>query len=468
MPDFSTIGQTPQVRAIVQENMLERTFHDALYPNLMFRAEAMEEEWPANVGDTMVFTGVGLMKKRMRPLLPGTDPTPSQYPKEQWTAQLQQYADSIDTPMPSSIAAIASIFLRDAHQIGLGGGQTLNALNRNAMYNAAISGNTNAIGAQIGTTSLHVYRMNGFTKARSAAGSVVKYDTVSGSNPLAILVTAALTPVNVIGFTPDNPGDALGPGVLTLDAAVTVADRDPILAVDRSRVTRVGGGLHVDSIGSNNRLTLADIRSALTQMQNNNVMPQPDGRFHCHLDAVSIGQVFSDPEFNRLLTSLPDFFMYREFALGELLGCVFLRNIEAPRSTTVDGASTATTSAPFGFSLDDPFGGEIWSNGNNATGVEIHRPLFVGEGGLREYWQNLDQLITEAGVTGKAGEPKVTNNGIEVMTERVRLIIRAPLDRLQQSVSISYSFIGDFPVRTDGTTGDAQRYKRVSVIEHGA
>ncbi len=62
MADFSTILQTPQIRAIVQENILERAFHDALFPRLLFRGEATVQNYPLNVGDSMVFTGAGLIK----------------------------------------------------------------------------------------------------------------------------------------------------------------------------------------------------------------------------------------------------------------------------------------------------------------------------------------------------------------------------------------------------------------------
>lgn len=452
--------QSPDIRAIVQENILERAFHDALFPRLLFRGEASPVLWPANVGDTMVFTGVGLLKKRMKPLQPGVDPSPSTYQVEQWTAQLQQYADTIDTHMPTSIVAIANLFLRNAQQLGLAAGQTLNGIVRDRLYNAALAGTTVADGAQTATTSLVVKRLNGFTTARSSSGSTVRFDTVSGSNPLAIVYGPTHLPVNVIGYTAATAGDQIGPGTLLLDAAVTVADRDAVLAVDRTAIVQVGGGDRVDDIGSNDLLRLADIRSAVSRFWQENVPEHPDGRFHCHMDPTSQAQVFADPEFQRLLTSLPDYFMYRQFALGEILNTVVFRNSECPVPETVDGGLTAT------YSQDDPFAGELYSNGAT-TGTVIHRPLFTAQGCIYEYYQDLGQLITEAGVTGRVGEPRVTNNGIEVMTERIQLIIRAPLNRLQDSVSTSYKMIADWPMRTDATTGDAARYKRVLVIQHG-
>ena len=39
MVDFTTILQTPEVRAIVQEGFLERAFHDALFPGMIYRRD---------------------------------------------------------------------------------------------------------------------------------------------------------------------------------------------------------------------------------------------------------------------------------------------------------------------------------------------------------------------------------------------------------------------------------------------
>jgi hypothetical protein len=170
--------------------------------------------------------------------------------------------------------------------------------------------------------------------------------------------------------------------------------------------------------------------------------------------------VFADQEWRQLLTSLPDYYMYRQFALGELLNTVFFRNSECPVPETVEGGDTAT------FTQDDPFAGELYNDGTTA-GVKVHRALFTGQGGIYEYHQDLSGLMTDAGITGKVGEPRVTNNSIEVFTDRIQLILRSPLNRLQDLVSTSWKFIGDWPVRTDATTGDAARYKRFVVVMGG-
>lgn len=465
MADFSTILQTPEIRSLVQENILERAFHDALFPRMLFRGEATPQVWPANIGDSMVFTGVGLVKPKMKPLMPGSDPAPSTYAAEQWTATLQQYADSIDTHMPTSIAAIANLFLRNAHQLGMSAGQALNRIVRDRMYNAAESGWTVADGGQGPTSTLRVKRLNGFTTARRPdlpTGSAVRFDTVSTNNPLPITVigTGGAVVVNVVGFSPDVAGDSIGPGVLTLSGPVTVADRAAVYSVDRTYMVRVGGGNSVDDIGSNDTLKLSDIRAAVARFWQENVPEHADGRFHCHLDPTSQAQVFGDQEWRQLLTSLPDYYMYRQFALGELLNTVFFRNSECPVPETVEGGLSAT------FTQDDPFAGELYNDGTT-SGVKVHRALFSGQGGIYEYHQDLSGLVTDAGITGKIGEPRITNNSIEVFTDRIQLILRSPLNRLQDLVSTSWKFIGDWPVRTDATTGDAARFKRFCVVQSG-
>jgi len=467
MPDFSTITQDPAIRALVQENLLERAFHDALFPRLLFRGEATPQLWPANVGDTMVFTGVGLIKPKMRPLVPGTDPQPSTYTEEQWTAMLNQYSDSIDTHMPTSISAIANLFLRNAHQLGMSAAQAMNRIPRNQLYGAALAGHTVADGGPQSGTTLRVKRLNGFTRARRPdlpAGSPVRFDPVSTNNPLKVTVFDNAAPLanTVVGFSPDTAGDEVGPGTLTLLGSLTsTADRAYVIADDRTSLVRVGGGFKVDDLSSSDTLKLASIRLAVARFWQMNVPEMPDGRFHCHLDPSSQAQIFGDDEFQRLLTALPDHYMYRQFAVGELLNCVFFRNSECPLPETVEGGLAAT------YSQDDPFAGELWNNGNPVTGLKVHRPLFVGQGAMYEYYQDLSGLITEAGVTGRVGEPRITNNGIEVFSDRIQLIIRAPLNRLQDLVSTSWKFVGAWPIRTDATTGDVARYKRVQVIEHG-
>ena len=140
---------------------------------------------------------------------------------------------------------------------------------------------------------------------------------------------------------------------------------------------------------------------------------------------------------------------------------MFFRNSENPLPETVVRGTSGV------YSPVDPFGGDLYSNGNPSSGVRIHRTLFFGFGGVYEYYQDLSALITDAGITGKVGKSTINNNGIEVNTDRIQLVLRSPLNRLQDMVSTSWKFIGDWPVRTDATTGDSARYKRLCQVLSG-
>jgi hypothetical protein len=224
---------------------------------------------------------------------------------------------------------------------------------------------------------------------------------------------------------------------------------------------RVGGGFKVDDVIATDIPTLTDIRDGVSHLWQNNVPEHPDGRFHAHIDPISQAKIFQDNEFQRLLTALPDYYMYKQFALGEILNTVFFRNSECPVASTVVGGNTAT------YDQRDPFVGELFNNGT-PSGVPIHRILLTAQGGIMEYYSNLENLLTEAGIAGAIADPRILNNGIEIFSERIQMIIRQPLNRLQDMVATSWKFIGDWPVRTDASSGDASRYKRELVIEHGA
>lgn len=470
MPDFSVILQNAEVRSIVQDGILERAFHDALYPKALFRGEASPIPWPEGVGDSIIHSAPGLIPLNLRPSVPGNDPTPQTYPVEQWTAQLQQQDGTIDTHMPTSYTAIIDLFLRNAHQLGLQACSTMNRITRNRMFNAALSGWTVADGAQTAVTTLRVKRLNGLTRARNpslSGASKVKFDFVSATNPLSVRIFDTAGPAevqrNIIGFTPDEAGDEIGPGTITLSAAVTVLDRAYVITDDRTYLVRVGGGNKVDDLTpGTDTPKLADVRNLIANMWQQNVPAHPDGRFHAHASPISLGLLFNDQEFQRLFTSLPDYYVYKDFAVGELLNTVFYRNSEAPSPDTVVNGSTAV------FTQSDPFPGELTTTGAASAGgaPRVHRILFTAQDGIMEYFTDQSKLLTEAGVTGFTADPRITNNGIEVFVDRVQFIVRAPLNRTQDMVATTWRWQGDFPLRTDAATGSAARYKRFGVIEH--
>lgn len=238
---MSLIPGDPVAQSLVQQNMLQREFQDGLLPSFLYRAEvAASEEWTGQAGDTKTFTGTGFMDIDTTPKDPRVDPTPKEYPFEQWSATLNDWKDTADVQMTQSYNSIQSLYLEKAKKLGINAGATLNRIIRQRLFNPAQAGWTVANTAQSATTTLRVERLNGFTTARRPdlpAGSPVRYDPVSAANPLQITIqTSATTTVtrNVTGFVSDffilGAPDEFGPGTLTLDAAVTVADRAAVIA----------------------------------------------------------------------------------------------------------------------------------------------------------------------------------------------------------------------------------------------
>ena len=467
--DFSVIQQDPAIRAIVQDNSLIRKFFDALYPRNLFRGEAAPIHQPGQAGDRFVFTGTGLMEPKTQPLAPGDEPEPTDYGKEQWDMQLHQYADRCpDTHMPTSIVAIVNLLTENVHKLGLNAAMSLNRKVRDNLYNAGMSGWTVASALTSGGNTIHVQRLNGFTRARRpdlSTGEPVQFAAVSSNNPLQIQYKNGATIHNatVTSFTPTYSGDETGPGDLTVLETVTLAARDPVWSSDRSYVVRPTDVLTVDGLtGAGMGFTYQLFRKAVGRLEDSNVPKMPDGYYHVHCNSYSKGQLFDSDESQRLLTSLPDHYWYKSFTLGEVLGGLIFNDTETPRSSNVKGGTANVYDG-------DPrhgerFGGEMWTT----AGVEIQRPIFIGAEAVYEYYNDLSGLITEAGVNGVVGEfqpAKLTNNGVEINADRVQVYLRAPVNVMGDVVTAIWKSIMDWPTRTDATTGDAARYKRVVVVE---
>lgn len=452
----------PQVQNLIQQNVLEREFHDSLFPAMLYRAEAMDEEWAANIGERHIFTRAGLMPVKTAPLTPGQDPTPTTYETEQWVAEASQHGDRVDTNMATNYVTLASLFMRDSQTLGLNAGQTLNRLARNPLYLNYLGGETNALAAAAGAaTSVTVASISGFTEVLVNG----RLEAVSSANPLAVTFpggTEAGNPNAIVGAIPDNTNFPFGTGTLLFQSPLTtgIAIRDVILAASATVRQRVGGADSIDGITSANIVTLNDIIAAASRLRAQNVPTHGDGHYHVHLTPQAEQQLFTDNHWQRMQQSLPDNAPYRELMIGEFVGCYFYRNTENPNVDTVSNTQAVGT-----FAISAPEIGADLVN-ENGTGVTINRILVTGGGALYERYLNEGKYLTQAGTTGKIGNFNIVNGGVSVTTERIRYILRAPLDVLQQVVTQAWSWSGDFPVPSDGLSGDAARFKRAIVIEH--
>lgn len=454
----------PEIQELNQQGALERAFHDALFPNLAYRAEAMAEEVQANTGQQIFQSRPGLLSPKTQALTPGSDPTPSQVVYEQWTSVLQQFGDAIDTHMPTAITSNANLFLRNIQQLGLGAGQTVNQLARNAIFQSYLSGNTTSNVAALSTDSqIHVSAVNGFTDVVTVGVNVAPRP-VSPASPLPIVIgTTSPILASVIGVVLDNPSDPVGPGTLMLSAAIgtAVAARTAVVSAYAPQVVRTGGGATVDAIGSADTLLLQDIINAVAILRNNNVGPHDDGYYHAHISPFGNSQIFADPVFQKLNTALPEGVMYSQGFIGHMSGVLFFMNTESPNTLN---AGTRVFTGPNNAMYSPGIGSET----TNDSGTNIGFVLITGKGALYERYLDESQYVTEAGTVGKIGEFDIRNGGIQILTERIRLVLRAPIDRLQQVVSAAWSISTCFPVPSDvtATSIGAARFKRAVVLQH--
>jgi hypothetical protein len=223
----------------------------------------------------------------------------------------------------------------------------------------------------------------------------------------------------------------------------------------------VGGGATVDALTGTNILTLNDIITAVSRLRQNNIPPHADGYYHVHAEPEAEAQLFRDNHWQRQHESVPDHYRYRDLAIGKVVGSIVQRNTEVPSAQTVR-STIGLPGGGAGALLAPEIGAEV----ANEAGLPIRRTIVTGGGSMYEKFIDESRYITEAGVLGKIGNFSVTNNGLAIMTDRIRYLLRTPQDRLQQVVSQTWSWSGDFPIPTDALTGDDALFKRAICIEH--
>jgi hypothetical protein len=450
---------------LVQQGFLERAFHDGLVSAFLFRSEAEFAPVQQNTGTEFLMSRPGLLATVEDPVPVGNDPPTASPTYEQWYARIDRFGFSVYTHMPTSAVANSNLFLRNIHQLGIQAAQSLNRIPRNTLFKSYLSGQTTMVDAGIAAdTTIHVSSVNGFTDV-IITGTSIRPMAVSATTPLPVTIGigAAAIARNVIGVAYDDPADVYGPGTLTLSAALGAgfAARTAVVSAYAPRVVRAGGGASVDALGAGDTAVLTDLSTCINYLRSQNVQPHDDGYYHGHVLPGGNDQLFADPVTIRLNTAQPQGDEFREGFIGEKFGCRFFMNNELPTRLN-SGALTATSANAF-------YAKSIGSEIVNTGGVEVGRVLITGKGSLMELGLDESAYVSEAGITGKIGDFNINNNGIQVMTDRIRLILRAPINAFQDVVTATWSITCGFPVPTDQTavTG-AAKYKRAVIYEYAA
>ena len=406
------------IRAMMQNGILDRVFQEALKPAFIFPAIADAMPWQGGLGDTKTFTRKGLLAPATTAIT-GSDTSAATYSIEQWSVTMDQYGQAIDTNMLTSAMALANKFLADVETLGINAGQSINQIARNKLYNAYAGGRTWCTTAGTSDTSIVVQSVAGFQYVMVNGVPTA----VSASNPLNVTIAGVANTVT---------GVNTGTSTLTLGTARADVVGDSVIAANAPVTVRPTGNSAYD-LSSSNTATFQLFRSCVTRLRKMNV-PTVGGYYVAHIDPDTEAQLFSDSDFKQALQGRVDSPIYRDLSIGRFGGIDWVRNIEAPTVL-----------------------------GGNAGTLTVHRPIVLGAGALvAAPFEGMGSLLSGTGVEDVPDISMVeAAPGVQVAR-----IVRPPQDRLQQTLSTSWSWVGDYGVPSDSTTGDAALYKRAVVLEH--
>lgn len=429
------------LQPIIQQGFLDREFEQALVSRLGYRACADREDIPVGIGETLTKTRAGLKPSVTTPIIASSNSnldnglTPTGWGVEQYTISINHYAATTDLNMVTSRVGIASQFLQNAAVNGEQAARSLDELARNALFAAYFGGNTR-VRSTVSAASpiVAVDDVRGFLTVFSNGVQV----PVSSTNSLTVtigansyVVVGAAVDVNNVSTAPGGVS-----GVLSLLADVTISDGtagNTVQAASASNIIRPDGRTNTSLLQAGDQLTMGALLDAVTMLRLNAV-PEIDGVYNCYLDPVSARQLFADLDFQRLFqgaTSANQ--VFRSGMINDFLGLRFLPTTEAyvqPHPTL--------------------------------AGQFVRRPIVCGQGALIE------------GDFAGMGAADVAPDGAMVsIVDKVAMVTREPIDRLQQIIAQSWYWIGGFCAPTDlGTnptiipTATNAAYKRAVIIEH--
>jgi hypothetical protein len=483
---------------LFQDRVLIREFEDSLLPNFLWDAVAPEADvWPAHAGLSFTITNDGYYPVVATTSPTTVDPTPVSRRAEQYDITLGSYDGTDDIDATQAQNMLADYAKQTVNRLAIQAARTIDAAARGRYVSAATAGWTVVDGAQSATTTLLVKRLNGFTTALPSSGSALRHTPVSAGNPLPVLINGVAN--TVIGFTAINQipidqgrgvDDEQGPGYLILSAAVTVADRDPVIASNASFVQRVGEGWNrqtgrIDNV--NGPLSYADIRACRARFATTNVKPMRryNNYYLAMISPTAYTQLQGDPEFQRLEQGRGvDDFPYAAGVIGYYAGHMFMENNNAPTGDTMEWYSAPNVRSPNVYGSYTRFGVANASTDpcgiETIVGTDVGRPIdhtvIFGDDVAKQYWQPHPMqarvaMLTDIGLAGVLAEPyQVSNDGVVIPIDYTALIIMSPRNRLGDKYPATWLTKRSWQIKSDqiSTQGGAIRYKRLLAIESSA
>jgi len=439
--------EVPQsLQQIMQNGLLDQVFEQALHPAYLWDTLAEVIPWGGGRGDTSIMTRAGLLPLAPNPITTN-DATAQTYGFEQYQMTMNQYGSSIDTNMAESALTLASKFLQDNRNLAIQASGSLNVVAQNALYGAYGEGTTWAADASTTSTALVVEDASGFQMATGTTSTTNSNPTegLTGASVPILVPVSSSNPINVtIGGTANTvTGVDIATNTLTLGTAISATVGEAVVNVSNGPVQyRPNARASAAQLVSGDVATLTLFTQAATRLRSMGV-PMRGGAYTAHIPPATLQELQQDLEFRQMWQSRGDSPVYANFKLGmggqgqEFLG----------RTLGID------------WILDNNV-----PTGTNPSGVTYYRPILCGDGCLiKGPFERMGDLVSAENARGTVQIDLI--NG-------VARILRAPLDRLGQVLSSTWSWIGGYSVSTDllaqiaGGGSDPAAFKRAVVVEH--
>jgi len=465
------IDNVPAVQDVIEQTgLLERLFHMALDAKLAYSRVADEEIFPNGIGETLTKTRPALypLSQAFTPINPSNNSgldnglTDAFYTFEQYQIAISEWALSTTTNIMQDRTLIQRVFKQNYVQLGENAGRTIDATCAQYVHKAYDAGSTFALGTCAnGGTSITVDNIYGFDYAFSATNSPGLPLPVSVSNPITVNVydktTGAFkTSVVCTGAAAASPnastsfvgGIAYGAsGTLTLTAggwssgSATIAATDLLVSADGPYIVRPNSRTSRATLVAGDILTLKTIANAVARLRARNVPTLPSGNYACIIDPTLWPQLLSDTAFNYATMGQMGEGYFAKGLVNRTLGVEFIDSNMVPVFNTY--ASGAVTSA-----------------------VTARHAVVCGMGLLQK-------ATFQGHIEASSEARQMDNSDIKFIDrDKIALITRGPLDRLQEFVTQSWRWVGGFVAPTDYSstpliipTTDYARYKRAVVIE---
>jgi hypothetical protein len=447
-----------QLVPLLQQNFLARFLEEGLDSELAYRRQCIIEKIPARLGQSITMSKAGRKAPVTVPLNPalqnvGLDNglVPSLPSVEQYSYNVTQLGAAEDVDIMGELAGVADLLKAASRTNGVQGAQSLERLAKNRLF-AAYNGGNSFVRTDLGassTTTCHVDDVRGFQNVMVNG----QFVPVSSSNPLTVneiastgsgvtqtlnVTSVSADAVTASAYPTDDGVTSAGlSGTLTFDSATTPVNGDALIAANAPVVLRPRGATATTQLKAGDVFSLSLINQAAETLRSNAIPVFPDGTYHLIMDNLSMTQLFADQAFLLATASRFANSQYQSGVIGVVYGCTLITTTEAY--------------------VQDP-------NSTAGVGVAVRRPILMGaESILQGNFEGLEMWLNRDGF-----EPI----GNVMLVDGIAQILRPPLNRLQNTASLAWTWIGDFAVPSDMTatravipTANNSAFKRCVVIE---